>query len=130
MALPVLQSAWSKLFALVLVVTVFAACNKEKPTTVAIIVKMENGAVVEGAYVKLYANPAVPLGDQTRLIKEATTNASGRAEFDYSEFYKKGQSGFAVLDILTTKDTLEGRGLIKVLEEEHNEETVFLLPPQ
>jgi hypothetical protein len=116
--------------ALVLVVGVLAACNKEEPTTVAIIVKLENGTPVEGAYVKLYAQPNPPLGDQTRLIKEGTTNGSGRAEFDYSDFYKQGQSGFAVLDILSTKDTLEGRGLIKVLEEEANEETVFLLPPE
>lgn len=93
-----------------------------------IIVKDANGNTVPGAYVKLYANPAFPLSDPTRLNKEATTNSSGRAEFDYSDFYKQGQSGFAVLDILSTTTGFIGQGIIKVLEEETNEETVFLEP--
>jgi hypothetical protein len=110
------------------ILSIGTGCNPEKPTKVIITVKYANGNTVPGAYVKLYANPAYPLGDPTRLNKEASTNGSGRAEFDYSDFYVQGQSGFAVLDILSTKDTLTGRGIIKVLEEETNEETVFLLP--
>ena len=103
-------------------------CNKEEPTKVIITVKDADGNLIPAAVVKLYANPAYPLGDPTRLNKETSTNSSGRAEFDYSDFYEQGQSGFAVLDILSTKDTLTGRGIIKILEEETNEETVFLLP--
>jgi hypothetical protein len=33
-----------------------------------------------------------------------------------------------VLDILATKDTLAGEGIIKILEEEDNAEKVQLLP--
>jgi hypothetical protein len=102
------------------------ACNKEKPTKVVIIVKTAEGATVADAYVRLFANPPLPLGDQTRLNKEGYTDGSGKATFDYSDFYEKGQSGFAVLDIYSSKDTLVGEGIIKILEEETNEETVFL----
>ena len=109
-----------------LIAPLFAACNKEKPTTAVVIVKDAAGSTVADVHVKLFANPPLPLGDQTRLNKEAYTDGSGRAEFDYSDFYEKGQSGFAVLDILCTKDTLIGEGIIKILEEETTEEVVFL----
>ena len=109
-----------------LLATLFAACNKEKPTTAVIIVKTADGTPVHEAHVKLFANPPLPLGDQTRLNKEGFTDGAGRAEFDYSDFYEKGQSGFAVLDIVCTKDTLIGEGIIKIVEEETTEEVVFV----
>lgn len=104
------------------------ACNKEKPTTVIITVKTADGVPVPDAYVRLFANPAVPLADATRLKQEAMTNGAGKAEFDYSGFYEQGQAGFAVLDILTFKDSTYAEGIIKVLEEETNEETLFMEP--
>jgi hypothetical protein len=104
------------------------ACNKEKPTTVIITVKSADGVPVPEAYVRLFANPAVPRADATRLKKEAMTNGAGKAEFDYSGFYEQGQAGFAVLDILTFKDSTYAEGIIKVLEEETNEETLFMRP--
>jgi hypothetical protein len=106
------------------------ACNKEEPTKATITVKKEDGSVVPDAHVKLYASPAYPLGDPNRLNKEAATNSAGQVEFDYSEFYKKGQSGFAVLDILCTYDTLVGEGIIKIEEEKNNAETVVIKPAQ
>lgn len=122
-----LRTVRSALFLLAAIV-LFSACNKEKPTKVIITVKNEQGDVVSGAVVKLFANPSFPLGDPTRLDKENSTNGAGQVTFDYSEFYKQGQAGFAVLDIRATKDTLLGQGIIKVLEEETNEETVVLMP--
>ncbi len=128
MTKPVIHRLFTNALVIAVVATIFAACNKEEPTRVAIIVTDEAGNPVSEAYVSLYAAPAFPLGDPNRLNKEAYTNAAGRADFDYSEFYKQGQAGFAVLDILCTKDSLIGRGIIKVLEEENNEETVILEP--
>ncbi|MEO8590314.1 MAG: hypothetical protein ABI432_13150 [Flavobacteriales bacterium] len=116
--------------AIVLLATVFGACNKEEPTTAVIIVKNEAGAPMPGAYVKLFANPAYPLADASRLMKEANADGEGRATFDYSDFYEQGQSGFAVLDIISSQDTLIGEGIIKIVEEENTEETVILLPAQ
>lgn len=107
---------------------VLHGCSKEKPTTASITVQLEDGTKVADALVRLYADPAYPLGDPNRLTKEARTDGGGMATFDYTEFYKKGQSGFAVLDILCTYDTLVGEGIIKIQEEEDNRETVILLP--
>ncbi len=114
---------------LVAVALLFVQCNKEKPTKALITVTDSLGAVVPGAYVKLWANPSFPIGDPSRLNKEGYTNSSGVAEFDYTEEYKQGQAGFAVLDILASSgDTLAAEGIIKILEEETNEGKVELLP--
>jgi hypothetical protein len=106
-----------------------SSCKKEKPTIAIITVNDQTGAPAYNAHVKLFANPPLPTGDQTRLNKEGYTDGSGRVSFDYSEFYEKGQSGFAVLDILATKDGITGRGIIKITEEVTNEEIVVLGQP-
>lgn len=114
---------------LVAVALLLVDCNKEKPTKALIKVVDSLDAPMSGVYVKLYANPTLSLGDPTRLDKEAYTNSSGVAEFDYTDEYKQGQAGFAVLDILANQgDTLAGEGIIKILEEEENEEKVKMLP--
>ncbi len=115
---------------LTLVAVVLPACNKQKPTKALITVQLEDGTKVGDALVQLYADPAYPLGDPSRLNKELTTDGGGLAVFDYSEFYKKGQSGFAVLDVLCTWDTLVGEGIIKIEEEQENSETITLLPAE
>lgn len=103
------------------------ACNKEEDTKAIVTVLDSAGAVVNGAYVKLYANPVDPLqADFTRLTKEGTTGPDGKVVFDYSDFYKRGQAGFAVLDIMATKDSLSGEGIIRIEEEQDNEETVVV----
>ena len=129
----VLSTAHRILFNALLVVLlsgVLSACTKEKDTTAQITVKRQDGTTVAGATVRLFANPSFPLGDPSRLNKEKVTNGSGQAEFDYTEFYEQGQSGFAVLDILCTVDTLVAEGIIKIVEEEINYETVVLMPVQ
>ncbi len=104
-----------------------SACKKEKATKAVITVLDTAGAVVPGAYVKLYANPVDPIMPNfTRLTKEGTTSSDGKVTFDYSEFYKRGQAGFAVLDIMAKKDSLSGAGIIRIEEEQTNEETVVL----
>lgn len=103
------------------------SCNKEKDTKAQITVLDSAGAVVAGAYVKLFANPTTPLqADFSRLTKEGTTGSDGKVTFDYSEFYKRGQAGFAVLDIMASKDSLTGDGIIRIEEEQTNEETVVI----
>lgn len=105
-----------------------SSCNKEKDTIAIVHVVDTAGHPVAGAYVKLYANLANPLGDPSRLRREELTDNSGAATFDYTEQYKQGQAGFAVLDIVSYKDSAVGEGIIKILEEETNEETVTLKP--
>lgn len=106
------------------------SCNKEEPTVGVVRVTDLQGLPVAGATVKLFADPTFPLGDPNRLDKETVTDADGVASFDYSDFYEQGQSGFAVLDILATKDTLIGEGIIKIVEEETRRETVVMEPAQ
>ena len=117
-----------RLLTLVVTSALVAACNKEKPTTAIITVQDESGAPLAEAYVKLYANPTTPIGDPSRLTQEKMTDALGQASFDYTDFYKQGQAGFAVLDIVSFRDSMVGQGIIKILEEETNNETVVLVP--
>lgn len=103
-------------------------CKKPKDTKAVITVLDGNGMPVEGAYVKLYADPIPPLQpDFSRLNMEANTGSDGTATFDYTSFYKQGQAGFAVLNILAQKDTLTGQGIIRIEEEQTNDETVTLV---
>lgn len=104
------------------------SCNKEKPTIARVRIVDEDGSAVAQAYVKLYADPVYPLGDPTRLTQEKLTGNDGWAEFDYSGFYEQGQAGFAVLDIVSFKDSAVGEGIIKIVEEETAEEVVTLVP--
>ena len=103
-----------------------SSCNPEEDTIVVISVVDADNKPQANAYVSLSANPSFPLGDPTRLFMEKLTDASGQAVFDYTSFYKQGQSGFAVLDITSFKDSLVGYDLVKVLEEEVNEKKVFI----
>src|SRR5690606_27562918 len=121
-----LRRGWAYLLMLGMIAPVLPACNKEEPTKAYVLVRLPNGDPAPGALVKLYANPAQPLGDPNRLNKEGTTGSDGRAEFDYTDFYEQGQAGFAVLDILCTLDTLTGSGMIKIVEEEETEDIVVL----
>ncbi len=104
------------------------SCNKEKDTIAIITVVDTGGRPVDGAYVKLFANLAYPIGDPSRLLREGMTDSRGVVEFDYTQQYKQGQAGFAVLDIVSFKDSAVGEGIIKILEEEENTETITLTP--
>lgn len=121
------------LFALAAVILVpfTSSCNKEKDTLAIITVLDTAGHPVAGAYVKLFANLAHQpqgAGSMDRLTREEMTDSRGHARFDYTQQYKQGQAGFAVLDIVSFKDSAVGEGIIKILEEEVNEETVKLTP--
>ena len=114
--------------ALLLCWPLLPSCNKEKPTIARIRIQDQNGSAVPEAYVKLYADPVYPLGDPTRLTQEKLTGNDGWVEFDYTGFYEQGQAGFAVLDIVSFKDSAVGEGIIKIVEEETAEEVVTLVP--
>jgi hypothetical protein len=58
------------------------------------------------------------------------TNSNGVAEFDFTDFYEPGQSGFAILDVEITKEFPDSTsfitGIMKVVEEETNTKTFVL----
>lgn len=120
--------AFIGLFALLLIV--MPSCRKEGDTIAIITVVDTSGARIPGATVILYGTPSSPDYAGLEIIRKDTqfTDAVGQATFNYTEAFKLGQAGFAVLDIKAEKDTLEGSGIIKVAEETTSEETVIIQP--
>lgn len=117
---------FSLLLSLCISVVLFSSCNKEEETIATITVVDADGNVVSGATVQLLAigSPDVETINELRFDESGTTNASGKVSFNFTEFYKQGQAGFAVLDIRASKGELYGEGLIQIEEEETNEEVV------
>lgn len=113
---------------LVATAMVFSSCKKEKETIATITIYDADGAVVSGAMVQLLAvgSPDNESINELRFDENAVTNASGKVSFNFTEYYKEGQAGFAVLDIRASKGDLYGEGLIQIEEEETNEESVVI----
>jgi hypothetical protein len=109
-------------------VTVSTSCRKERETIAIITVKDKDGNLIQNAEVRLWAigSPnSSNIGDP-RFDMTVLTNASGIASFDFTSYYKAGQSGFAVLDVEVKKNELFGKGLIRIEEEKTNEETIII----
>lgn len=102
------------------------SCNKVEETIATVQIVNSFGSPVSGATVRLYAVGSVD-ADQIGEIRFDTTqvtNGSGKVSFNFSDFYEQGQAGFVVLDIEAEKGSLYGQGIIKIEEEETNEESV------
>lgn len=99
------------------------SCNKEEPTTATVeVLKASDSTAVSGVNVRLYFDGS------ERIDTTLTTSSLGRVSVDFSEEFKAGQNGFAVLDIdLKYVDTTgEAKiGVIKVEEEKDNIQTVY-----
>ncbi len=104
------------------------SCKKDKQTIATVLVVNDEGQPIPGATVRLYSNPSEtpPPPNALRFDTTQVTNGTGKVTFDFSEFYKKGQAGFAVLDIEAFKGSLNGDGIIKIEEETTTEETVII----
>ncbi len=113
------------LFASAFLVLGLLSCNKEKDTIAQITVVNDNGKNVAGALVHVFGEPSdTNLQDrEVRIDREKETGKNGRATFNFTELFKKGQAGFAVLDVEITRDSLKGEGFIKVKDEETNKKT-------
>jgi hypothetical protein len=98
---------------------------KNRDTIASITVLDINNIPVGGAEVRIYSvdSQGIPTG---RINYTTTTDASGKAIFNFNDLYKKGQAGFAVLNIEAEKNNLAGNGIIKVEEEKTNEATVTI----
>ncbi len=103
-------------------------CKKDKDTIATVLVVNNTGAPVPGATVRLFAVPSVspPPPNALRFDTTQVTNGTGKVTFNFSSFYKKGQAGFVVLNIEAYKGLLSGDGIIKIAEEETNEEKVLI----
>jgi len=102
------------------------ACRKTKETIATITVKDKDGVLIQNASVRLWTiGTQDPPGDP-RFDTTVVTNASGKASFNFTDYFKAGQAGFAVLDVEASKGPLYGKGLIRIEEEKTNEETIII----
>ena len=111
-----------------------SSCRKEKDTTATVTIVDAAQQPVAGVTVRLYCpegtcnKPGSSLDED--MDRTATTNSSGKATFNYTEQYRLGQAGFAVLDVevhltAATGGTPEATGVIKIEEEVENEQTII-----
>ncbi len=120
------------LFAIASLAIVFASCNKEEDTLAKVNVVTANGTPVPGAEVRLYGKGTIDTSQvgNIRIDRTQFTNANGLAEFDFSDLYQPGQSGFAILDVEITKEfpdsTVFRAFIMQIIEEKTNEKTFRL----
>ncbi len=114
--------------AIVLVTGSFVSCKKDVETIATVIVKNESGDVIPGATVRLFGSGSAQEDNPGEIRFDTTgiTNGTGKVSFNFSEFYKQGQAGFVVLDIIAEKGLLAGEGIIKVEEESTTEESIVI----
>ena len=112
----------------------FYSCRKEKDTTATITVVNAAQKPVPGATVRIYC----PAGTCSRadgqgelnadMDRSDVTGADGKVKLNYTEQYKLGQAGFAVLDVEVRLSagsaTADATGVIKIEEEQENEQTI------
>jgi hypothetical protein len=104
---------------------VISSCNRKDDTIAKVFVYDENNDPVSNAEVVLYPEPSESsVGKETIPPDTAITNSSGEAIFNFNDLYQLGQAGVAVLNVHAYKDTLEGYGVIQVVEEETSESEV------
>lgn len=101
-------------------------CRKKKDTTAKIYVLDQNNSRVAGAQVVLKGESTVPNSPPVVLFDTTLSDGAGVASFNFNDVYQLGQAGVAVLNIEARKDALSGEAIIKIEQEEENEETVFI----
>ena len=99
------------------------SCYKKK-NTIAIITVLDstNESPVNGATVRLFYEDPTGTND-TEIDVQDETGEDGSVSFDFSDNYKDGQAGFAVLDIEVNGGF---EGVVQIKEMENNEKTVYL----
>jgi hypothetical protein len=127
-----MKTRLSYLFTIVLLGIITMSCNPEEDTIAEIIVVTSEGSRVPGAEVRMFGQGTIDddqVGD-IAIDRTQFTNSNGVAEFDYTEQYEPGQSGFAILDVEITFETPDStsfvNGIMKVVEEETTSKTFVL----
>ena len=118
-----ISTNWAKYVILLAVICISQSCYKPKSTIATITVLNDsNNSPVSGATVRLFYDD--PTGVNSSIINEQnTTSDQGVVNFDFSEYYKDGQAGFAVLDIEVNNVFV---GVIQVEERATTEKTIYL----
>jgi len=119
-----MKSRFTFYFTLLVFAILSISCDREEDTIAEIVVVTLEGSRVPGADVRLFGQGTeedVEAGD-IAIDEMRITNANGIAEFDFTDDYQPGQSGFAILNVEITFETPDStsflEGIIKVVEEE------------
>ncbi len=116
---------------IVLMALSFYSCRKEKDTTATIIVVNAAQQPVSGVTVRVYCPDATCNQGTTSddMDRKDVTGSNGKVKFNYTEQYKLGQAGFAVLDVEVRQSagsaTPDATGVVKIEEEQENEQTII-----
>ncbi|MCH2214146.1 MAG: hypothetical protein MK086_03135 [Flavobacteriales bacterium] len=121
-------------FILIFSLGITTSCDNEEDTIAEILVVNQEGTSVQGAEVRIFGQGTVDsdqVGD-IAIDRTTFTNTNGIAEFDFTDDYEPGQSGFAILDVEILFDSPTGisaaSGVLKVVEEETTRKTFVLEP--
>jgi hypothetical protein len=97
------------------------SCKETTPTTLEVTVVTANGAIISDAKVWLVAEPTDTAHNLIAVQDSAVSNASGKAYFDLSSFYKPGQIGVMQIKVKGFYFGLTGEALAEITEQERNQ---------
>jgi hypothetical protein len=97
------------------------SCKETPPTTLEVTVVNTNGTVISGAKVWLVAEPTDTAHNAIAVEDSTLTDASGKAKFDLSSFYKPGQIGVMQIKVKGFYFGLTGEALAEITEQERNQ---------
>lgn len=113
----------TSVISLIFLLIIASSCYKEDATTATVeVLRASDSTAVGNVDVRLYFDGS------DRLDTTLTSSSLGKVNVDFSDEFKSGQGGFAVLDIDLKYKNGSGEaksGVIKVEEEKENFQTVY-----
>lgn len=96
-------------------------CKETPPTTLEVLVVNANGTVINEAKVWLVAEPTDTLHNPIAVQDSIVSDASGKAYFDLTKFYKAGQIGVMQIKVKGFYFGLTGEALAEITEQQRNQ---------
>ena len=97
------------------------SCKETPPTTLEVTVVTANGTILPDAKVWLVAEPTDTAHNPIAVQDSSVSNASGKAYFDLSSFYKPGQIGVMHIKVKGFYFGLTGEALAEITEQKRNQ---------
>lgn len=97
------------------------SCKETPPTTLEVTVVNTNGQVISEAKVWLVAEPTDSAHNAIAVKDSSMTDATGKAKFDLSTFYKPGQIGVMQIKVKGFYFGLTGDAIAEITEQERNQ---------
>lgn len=96
-------------------------CKETPPTTLEVLVVNANGTEINEAKVWLVAEPTDTLHNAIAVQDSTVSDASGKAYFDLTKFYKPGQIGVMQIKVKGFYFGLTGEALAEITEQQRNQ---------